>query len=194
MARKKTLKGVTKQLGNRYRMWKKNEKGKDTLKGEFFNLATEEIIKRGSLDTKTVVMKGPTEEDVRTRIPHYYPIFEVVEIKPNNQDGWFSIILRELPEFKPFTYVNVEDEAVYQRIVSSGSINLDEERLAEEDPELYTEVTFQPPTPPRELKPIDELTSQQLAELNDYIYESKPTVKLAPPRKAKPEEIAEASS
>jgi len=77
---------------------------------------------------------------------------------------------------------------VYQKQIVAGSIMFDDKRLKNDHPDIYNKVTFIP-EPERQLKPFEEIDDELLAILQDYIYEGKPIVKLAAPRKAKQEEL-----
>jgi hypothetical protein len=180
------LSEVSGNLGAAYRIWKKSGKTKDALRAKFFEAATEEVANRG-LQTRISHVYGPTEEEARSRSATYHPAWRVLEVE-EAEGGFWRFFLEELPEFKTYTYLNKDDGYVYSRIVSSGGVHLDDERLQAEDPELYEAVTFEPEVK-RELKSIDELTDEQIAQVQEYIYEGEPTVKLAAPREAKPEEL-----
>lgn len=55
--------------------------------------------------------------------------------------------------------------------------------------ELEEFMRILPGAPQRQLKPLDSLDPEDLAQLSQYIYQGSPTVKLAAPRKAKDEEL-----
>jgi hypothetical protein len=87
-----------------------------------------------------------------------------------------------------FVFVNDEDGMVYQKQVVSGPVMFDDERFEKDHPMLYHVVTHVP-EPKRELRPLEDLSDEQIAIIQDYIYEGKPVIKLAAPRKAKEDEI-----
>lgn len=180
------LNAVTEQLAKAYESWKSGEKAKNKLRDEFFE-AVNTTISEGSLAEKYASVHAPDEASARDRLKKQYPAWTVDEIRSGKGDLW-EAVLTEDPAFVSFTYVNKELKVVFQKQVSSGSIYIDDERLAEEDPELYDEVTYVP-EPERQLKDLESLPPHVLAKLADYIYEGRPTVKLAAPRKAKDEEL-----
>ncbi|MDB5280833.1 MAG: hypothetical protein JWR61_5788 [Ferruginibacter sp.] len=88
---------------------------------------------------------------------------------------------------KEFSYINRETGQVFQRIIAEGTPTLDDDGLAEEQPGLWEAITEEVTV--RKLKPLDELTAEQVAALEPYITMPKPQTRLAAPRKAKPEEL-----
>lgn len=180
------LDAVTEQLAKAYESWKSGEKAKNKLRDEFFDAVNTEIG-GNSLAEKYASVNAPDEASARDRLKKQYPAWTVDEIRQGEDDLWEAVLI-ENPNFVSFTYVNKEIGVVFQKQVSSGSIYIDDERLAEEDPDLYEEVTYVP-EPERQLKDLESLPPHILAKLADYIYEGKPTVKLAAPRKAKDEEL-----
>jgi hypothetical protein len=180
---------VTTDLGVHYRAWKDNEKAKDKDKARFWSLITAEASTSFPLDEALfeVVGAGLTEQQARERAEKYNPRFAVDMIR-EVEDGWEAIMV-ERPEFVPYTFVNVEDGMVYQRQVVPGGQLLDDDRMREEDPDLYEEVTFELPWGDRIVRPLDALDPRTLADVQGYIYRGKPSVKLPAPRKATEEEL-----
>lgn len=86
-----------------------------------------------------------------------------------------------------FSYVNSLDGNVYTRSTSK-SYMLDDERLQQEDPELYEAVTYV--VEQRQLKQIEDLTADQQAALQPYMY-AKGSVRFLAPRQASEEELGE---
>lgn len=181
-ANQERLKEVTSELGKRYKFWKGSEKEKNTSKTDFFELA-DEAISESELSTQVVVYRAESEEEARKKVKTDHPVHEIKEVQRDGKD--FSFVLIEKPEYKNFTFVNPDDQMVYARQVAAGSPVLDEEAIKAEDPELYEEIT----EPVRVIKPLGDLETEQLAKLRDYVHPGKPIVKLAAPRKAKPEEL-----
>lgn len=182
---------VSARLGQAYQTWKKSGTEKDKLRKEFFEAATEMAVERG-LQTHFHHLYGPTEEEARGRAAIYHPSWKVLAVDEAD-DGFWEFQFEELPEFKPVTYINPVDGFVYQRQVSTGGFNLDDDRLKEQDPELYEAVTYEPEVK-RQLKELDELTDEQIVKIQQYMYEGQPTMKLAAPRRAKPEELEDVGS
>lgn len=128
-----------------------------------------------------------------------------------DHEGIYEIIVRENPEFQPFTIEY--DGKVWGRQVVAGSTFVDDERLKEADEDLWFEVTAFPNEDfvldlvyetgmdaelvedhisqvaarhgiGRQLKSLKDLDPETLAKLQPYIFEGKPTVKLPAPKKA----------
>jgi hypothetical protein len=206
---------ITTELGEAYKAWKDGEKDKDELRKQFFTAIDERLAQEKPAEKYvTIGHRGMAEEDARERLTKKYPTWKVDELRPSG-DGWEAILV-ELSAYAAFTFVNAADGKVYQRQVSAGSVYIDDERLLEEDPDLWFKVTEVPnrgtladllyecgvdhlevdnkidylwPESQRVLRPLDSLDADTLAALSEYIYEGKPTVKLAAPRKAKAEEL-----
>lgn len=179
------LKEVTAMLGSDYKFWKAAERDKNDMKDRFFELATE-ALQQETLATDVLVLEAKDADEAEELAKKQRPRYKIVKLHKKG-DQWV-VIVEEDPALTPFIYVNPEDGMVYQRQVVEGSPMLDDERLQEEAPDLWEEITYIP-EPERKLKPLDTLTGEQLAALQPFLYSAKPSVKLAAPRKAKPEEL-----
>lgn len=191
MPRRKTLETVTERLGKQYDRWKKYEGKKDEEKLDFFELATAQESAK-TLATQRVVLSRPlSEEDARAYLAKYYPRWNIATL--GYSDGNITrALLVEDPKLKTTSFVNPRDGRVYTRQVDNGPAMLDDERLLAEDPDLYAKVTIKTPWGDPVLWPLDQLPDATLAQVQKYIYTGKPRVKLAAPRKAKPEELTDA--
>lgn len=220
------LKEVVSKLGTSYRGWKDNEKVKDEARKEFFGLATE-ALRETTLAEEVVELPAKSLESATDLFEKKYPgwIVEEVRVHPD-KDGHFEAIISENPEL--MAYIFEHDGWRYKRQVTKGSVYVDDERLREEDPDLWEEVTEIPykglfeellynsgvdshafdeefeGAPPlwkqswviealekhglgRRLKDLDSLDPVALAKLQNYMYESAPSIKLAAPTKVKGE-------
>jgi hypothetical protein len=180
------LQEVTSLLGSDYKTWKTAEKDKNTQKDKFFELATE-ALEQETLATVALEIEADSYESAEELAHSQYPRYRVIKVVKGDDNLWV-ITMEEDPALKPFVYVNRDDKMVYQRQVVEGSPMLDDERLQEEAPELWEEITYVP-EPERKLKSFDQLSAEQLAAVQPFLYSAKPSVKLAAPRKAKPEEL-----
>lgn len=214
----KSLEAITFSLGEADVAQKVGKKDRDKLKDEFFALINEKLKAE---DRARKVFKVSTSLVDRDAVDEYAalrnPGWLVLDVALGEGDAW-EVQLEEDPAFMPFVFVNPLDEKVYARSVRDGSLMLDDERLKEDDFDLYDEVTYVPGIAviedflsmfgdhgmdehlygyaednpdkfPRVLRPLGELTEEQIADLGPYIYESKKTTALNAPRKAKPEEL-----
>jgi hypothetical protein len=179
------LAGITSVLGQRYWEWKASEESKNFAKEEFFAQATEELA-ASELATQVVTLALKPEDDLREIVAEKYPRMILKEVKAL-EDGQVEIILEENPAFKPYTFVNPEDRTVYSRSIRAGKVSIDDDSLAADNPDLYEQITIE--VTERQLRPLEELTPEQVAEIQQYIYEGKPQVVLSQPRTAKPEEL-----
>ncbi len=177
---------ITAELGREYKAWKKGEKNKNDAKKKFFE-AIDKMLgdETPAIITTQVFADSDLEAEQRAvqRYPGYTP---GVLIGPAIEGDPWTVTLEEDPTLRPYTYIS-SDGMVYSRQVVSGSPMLDDERLRDEDPELWEAITHIPQE--RVMKPLEELSDDQLAALSDFMYSGKPTVKLGAPRKAKPEEL-----
>lgn len=226
---------ITKEFGLEYSAAKSSDKKMKQLQREFFDAATE-MLSQQSLARKTVeVPEGANAE----WLEQHYPGWKVVSsLRPGKEPDIWEAVLEEDPAKLAFTYVNPDDHMVYARTTAQGTPMLDDERLRDEDPELWEQISDYPEPwfglvrdamkeaftaganidhglnrvdslyeinsrglvanflrdrgIERVLKPIDELTDEQLQALQDYLVPAPVTVRLVPPRKAKQEELEEA--
>jgi hypothetical protein len=177
------LTNITKQLGSAYAEAKKWDKSKTEFRVRFF----EEISKQHeTLATKISTVDAKDLASAIAISEQHNPGW--LALSAMKSDGKYEVRMQEDPIFKPFTFINHDDGMVYQKQIVAGPVMFDDERLKSERPDVYDLVTFIP-EPERQLKPLDEMNEETLAVLQDYIYEGKPIVKLAAPRKAKPEEL-----
>lgn len=175
---------ITKKLGEAYNENKKWDKSKSEFRIKFFEIASKQ---HETLATKIANVEAKD-------------LGSAIEIAEQLHPGWIALSANEITtgeydvrmeedsKFKPFTFINEEDGMVYQKQIVAGPVMFDDERLKQDHPEIYEQVTFIP-EPERQLKSFDEIDDELLPILQDYIYEGKPIVKLAAPRKAKPEEL-----
>lgn len=158
---------------------KEAKKEKAGLKERFFELATEKLAKE-PLAERYASLPASSEEEACDRFAQYYAGYTLDAIRPvEGQEGQWEAILIEDPALKSFS-VEVAGR-VYSRQIRSGSPLLDDERLQEDDPELYEAVTELK----RVVKPLESLDDDTLAKLSNYIYVGRPTVALPAPKKAK---------
>lgn len=177
------LEEITKELGVAYSRAKEWDKNKTGYRAEFFKLATES---HETLAEKVVNLPANSLADAILQAEKKYPTW--TPLSATEAESGFDVRLKENPEYRSFTYVNPSDGMVYQKQVVSGAVMFDDEKFKEDHPMLY-EIVTHVPKPQRELRPLDELSDEQIAILQDYIYEGKPVVKLAAPRKAKEDEL-----
>lgn len=182
MKNKKKLAELTKKLGKAVREEKTAKKDREKLRSEFFDLATKSVT---TLAQKTVRSDASTKSEAQEEIEKGYPRWEVIEIRSTGHD--WKVLIKEKPEFKTFFFANPDDGHVYQRNVVEGSPTLDDERLREEDPELWERITYIH----KELKLLEPKLwgEEDQAKAEKYWYTGNPTLRLEPPRKAKPEDF-----
>jgi hypothetical protein len=178
------LSDLTRRLGENYDRAKEYERAKNRLREEFFARVTDELSEEVAPQIVTEYETDDEEQALR-QAQRQYVRHSVVATK--RTESGYQVILQEDPGLRPFQYVNPADGRVYQRIVSEGSPVLDDEAIREEKPELWEAITHE--VTKRELKPLENLTPEQIADLEPYIALPKPQVRLAAPRKAKPEEL-----
>lgn len=208
-----TLEDITLKLGEADSLKKSSDKDRTKYKDLFFATATA-MLSEGPLARKTVEIPKGTE-GVEDFILSHNPGWSLMQVSEDETKA----VLEQDPKYLPFQFINPKDGKVYARSVREGSPMLDDDRLKVEDPDLYEEVTDIPGISllrdfmdwiggdsddldsvfdfaaeyedrfPRVLKPLDDLSAQQIEDLKPYIYEGPKTVVLNAPRKAKPEEM-----
>jgi hypothetical protein len=180
------IEGITRLLGEAYDQWKGGEKEKETYKKAFFKEATK-LLKQEAPAQIMELVHAPDEATARGLAERQFPRFTVLDVLPDGENQ-YRVALEERADLRPFTFVNPNDGRVYQRSVVEGSPLVDDERLQAEDPELWQRISFIPEPKPT-LKPLEELSDEDLAAIRKYLYRGRPTVKLPQPRKATEEEL-----
>jgi hypothetical protein len=71
---------------------------------------------------------------------------------------------------------------------------LDDERLEEENPELYERAMYKLPWGDLVPRPVETLSTMDQTLIREYIYQGLPKIKLAAPRRASDEELEEAAN
>ena len=179
----KKLVDITRQLGASYTEAKKWDKSKSEFRKEFFEVANKQ---HETLAEKIASVNAESLAEAISLSEKLFPGW--TPLSATQSETGFDVHLKENAEFKPFTFVNPEDGMVYQKQIVAGSVMFDDERFKNDHPELYNVVTYMP-EPKRELRPLEELADDMISLIQDYIYEGKPVVKLAAPRKAKEDEL-----
>lgn len=176
---------VTGELGSAYETWKGAEKRKDKLKRQFFDKINEAL--KEEVPRQVVQQIEAQDEEEALRIAQrMHPRFRTLDAQPDEEGKW-NLVLEEDPELREFSYLNKTDGKVYQRIIAEGTPSLDDEGLAEEQPDLWDAITDEVTT--RRLRPLEDLTPEQVAAIQPYITMPKPQTRLGAPRRAKEEEL-----
>lgn len=179
----KELSELTKKLGSAYTEAKKWDNEKSDYRKKFFELADQSHT---SLAEKVVLVEANSLSEAIKEAEKFHSGW--IPLSATQVENGFDVHLKENPKYKPFSYANPDDGMVYQKQVVAGPVMFDDEQFEKDHPMLYHVVTHVP-EPKRELKPLDQLSDEQIAIIQDYIYEGKPTVKLAAPRKIKEDEL-----
>jgi hypothetical protein len=186
MPRKPKIEDVTRAFAVEHGVKATAEKEMAKLRKLFFDLIE---IPETDLARQTIYVEA---EDPEAYVAVMYPKWRIVNYKTvaaEDEPPEWKVIIQEDPTKKTFQYVNPIDKKVYQRTVAEGAPDIDMERLKVEDMILWNAVTFRPPEPERELKPLDELTEDEREALKNYLTPGKLTNRMEAPRDAKPEEL-----
>lgn len=202
-----SLDQVTKELGEHHAALAKEKAALAESREKFFALATETLEEK---NLARLVAKVPAETSVDEYVGKYHPGYRIVE-----QDG-DQVILEEDPAYLPFVYVNPITGKKYERNVVQPQPLLDDETLAWEDPDLWFRVSDIPEpwdgilrellaevggdypaeiddllkdtSIPRIVKAPEDIDLDDLTALTPYFVPAPISLKLEPPRKAKPED------
>lgn len=154
---------------------------KDKYRGDFFELANAAVAQRG-LGVKLFDCMAANEGIARQRVEMHNPGFEIDILRHRMPEGihdetaW-EAVLKEDPALKPFSF---EHEGYkYSRQISKGPVMVDDDWIAEEDPELLSQVTFDLPWGGYVLRPLEQMDPKIINRLGKYIYNSKPRVSLS---------------
>lgn len=203
----RTPEQVIKDLSFIYHEWKANGTDKDKLRKEFFESISNELSQKG-LAQKSVTVEANSLEEAQDLVEKQYPSWSIVS--GNEAPGEYQYLLEENPEFLPFSIEH--DGYTWARQIRSGSVYIDDERLEKEDIDLWWEATefpmeefilcllYEAQYPAEEVEPLiavvaerfglkrqikslESLDPETLAKLQKYMYEGKPSVALASPKK-----------
>jgi hypothetical protein len=190
MPEPKQIEEIVGDLGDTYFIREDAEKLQKTLRSEFFDAATLSQ-EDASLATKTwIAPKGVSDpEGLATK---YNPGWLIA----NRQDGEENhLLLVEDPDFKEVTVTSEGDNGRYTitKQIRSGSDLIDDDRMIEEDPDLWDQVSYYPALDflrqwvpeedleraaigiglSRQLKNPDDLTPEEIESIKPYAYEGK---------------------
>lgn len=179
------LDGTVILLGEAYGNWKSWEKAKDRYKDEFFELITEQLSELCGQPVRVRTYPGKSEAAARIRALLHNPGWLISSTRPSEHPelGW-DFVMNEDAALLPFAIV--VEGVKYGRSVAKGPVMVDDDWLAEDDPDLYTEVTYKLPWGVVITRPIETLSAETIARLGKYIYNGKPRVSLAV-REVKPD-------
>lgn len=185
---------VARDLSDADRILKHAEKAKESLRKEFFSLATEQVRVTHVLKKRALTIPKSFFDTTGMTFEQFvvsrYPTWRLAEHK--QEDEMVVLIIEEDPDFSPFTYQHPETREIITRQVAEASPQIDLETLRLENPLVWLEIT----------RPVTsyELNEEALTALcverpeivaliqRHYRYGRKPSQKLAPIRVAKDEE------
>lgn len=182
---KPKIENVTQEFGLAHAEADEAKRRMEKYRKMFFDLIT---IPENELATQVIYVEC---DDPRSYVATLYPKWKIKSkklVNPAIPDEW-KIIIQEDPSKKTFQFINRLDGKVYQRTVAESAPDIDMDRLKEENPDIWEAITFQPPLPDRELKPLDELNEDEREVLKRYLVPVKLTNRMEKPRNAKPEEL-----
>lgn len=135
---------ATYEFGDAYHKAAVAKDESDTSKTAFYAKADEALALR-RLAQKSIVVY---DEEVVAHVKTHHPGWRVVESTPSEKvEGEINVIIEQDPSQMKYSFTNLEDGHHYQRTYTEGAPQLDEERLQEEDPDLYDDI-HQWPDPP----------------------------------------------
>lgn len=209
-----TLNQICDDLCDAYFIKKDAEKEQAQLRVEFFDKATEESASQ-PLAQKVYFSNTSDPEQVLK----YNPGWRILDTTKKTKGGW-KFSLEEDPTFKEYVHIirRSKDFGYHiKRSIVSGSPVLDDERLRNEQPDLWHSITEQPlhfilvdfatecgvddPDQiaaefavksflPRTLLSLEHLDDELRHKIKPYLYEAQPMTKLLI-RKAKKEELSD---
>lgn len=210
----KTPQDIVEKLAPAYKEWKGGEKAKNKLKDAFFEAITE-WVKGEELDEEIILVEEAESADNGTEwVEKHHPFYEVTDCRENPDGPGYEYIVTERPEFKAFyidydgyTYgrqvavgptlvdeeeieendpeffwaiTEYQDEKIVKSVIDFLYDTSDDIERFEALMSYGAEMSLK-----RVLKPIEELSPDQLAKLQPYSYPGKPVVKLPSPKEVK---------
>lgn len=174
--RPKNLRTITRKFGRAYVQSKEYDNRKKNWQQEFFDACTQAVQRERRLPRKTV-----TTLDGREWVLQHHPGWRIVQ----QDDDEINFVIERDPALIRYTYINPDDGMVYERGTQEAGPSLDDERLQEEDPDLWYEIT----KTVRVVRDPSTWTEEQRAAVEEYMIPGEIKARLVPPRKAKPEEL-----
>lgn len=143
MSKSRAPEEIVVDLAPAYHEWKGGEKTKNKLKTEFFDAITKYLKENGEQaeDLIYIFAKSPDEATELAQKQHPGWVIEDWRDHPT-EPGAYEIIIKEDPQFQPFTIEH--DGYIWGRQVAEGSTMLDDERLQVDNPDLWKSVTAYP--------------------------------------------------
>lgn len=132
----------TRRLGRTYATVNRENKNLDKEKATFKKLATKQVEEDGDLARKTVTQAASSPDEAQALVEKKNPRWRVVaDAVPTDKENVFEFVLEENPEYKPFVWVNDQDRQVYSKSIQAGQVQIDLDRLKENDPDLWEAVS-----------------------------------------------------
>lgn len=213
------LRAISARLGLWYGQWKQGEKDKDSARQELFKEIDKQVSTDERLVEIHAASEEEAREQIAKRFPAWV-LDDIRPIAPGAEDFEAIITenpsFKRYTYFNPDTKMVYE-----RQVVSGTPILDDEKLLAENpdlyarvtelpyedwitnlmyhcgvesqdvDERLTEYLQILPNGPQRTLKDLETLPDEDIAALQNYVYEGKPSARLAPPRKATAEELSE---
>ena len=217
-----SLEIITREFGLTYSAAKTTAKDLEKQKQRLFQ-AINKVVAKGLLAQQ--IIDCPELEDgelMAEWVLKHYPGWRLKDAKC--EEG--KLLIEEDPTLAKYRYVNAGDGYVYGRTVANSGPMLDDEKLREEDSDLWREISQVPEQisrlildtiailcpqmkitnrvklvemvcdlqqVERELIDPSKWTEEQIEKVNKYMIPGRLTLRVEAPRKAKPEELEEAS-
>jgi len=139
--RQPNLTKITNAFERAYNSAEKASQRKVVAQAKFFS-AIDQVLEGKVRKQQLVDLEdsGYDGDDPVSFISRQYPGWRLVSV---NDDG-LQAVIEEDPKFMKFSFVNKENSRVYQRTNTQAGSSLDNERLREENPELWDQVTTWP--------------------------------------------------
>jgi hypothetical protein len=210
---------IAKQFLTAYDLANRYTDAKTVKQEELFQKFDEELEKKTLIRRSVHVPNSASNPEDWIKVYHPGFRIVKHEKTHYGEDSYKTYLIEEDPSFKKHTYVEYDEGMVIGRTIVEGPPSLDDERLRAEHPSLWIQITEWPEPwwslvndvwklasheepdkawvedflrgrgIQRVLKPFDQLTTGQLALLQPYIVPGPKSVRLVPPRPAKPEEL-----
>jgi hypothetical protein len=155
MSKATELPEITKDLGEQHATKSKSEAELKRKRADFFSALDDLIVQETTLATKTVELPSLDERD-QVDINEWMKIYHPGWLIKGATEG--TLILEENPALKKYAYINRDDGKVYQRILEEAAPSIDDERLAENHPELWLSISRPIPADPFILGLLQEIT------------------------------------
>lgn len=140
------LREATADFGEAYDLAAQGKKLSETNKASFYDLADQALADE-RLPQKTIEIPLDYHGTIAEFVAAYYPAWRVLRFQLISDEAPVEALIEKDPAKMKFTFTNPKDKKTYQRSYQEGHASIDIDRLRDEDPDLWLEISAWPSAP-----------------------------------------------